>query len=116
MDLPIFVLNFASGMSMLLVIYAAYMMVRHSRGDSAAAFKIILVGHVPSGLVHFMASLSYFGIPLMPDENSFFYAALNHSGQVVSALSVFIAIYIMKLVLFDKITRFVDRLRGAGDE
>ncbi|VVB98638.1 Uncharacterised protein [uncultured archaeon] len=116
MDLPIFVLNFASGISMLLVIYAAYMMVRHSRGDSAAAFKIILIGHVPSALVHFLASLAYFGVPLIPDENSFFYAVLNHGGQVVSALSVFIAIYVMKRVLFDKIAKFANRLRGAGDE
>ncbi len=111
MELTNFVLNFASSIAMLLVIYAAYMMVHRSRGEFANAFKIILIGHIPSAAVHFLNSLSYFGISVLPDDGSAAYNALNQGVQVISALSVFIAIYVVKKVLFDKIEKFTRRYR-----
>lgn len=115
MELTTFVLNFASSISMLLVIYAAYMMIHRSRGEFANAFKIILVGHIPSAAVHFLNSLSYFGINVLPDEGSQVYNALNLGVQVISALSVFIAIYEVKKALFDKIEKFTRRFRRNGN-
>lgn len=116
MDLSVFVLNFASGISMLLVIYAAYMMVRTSKGDFSNAFKIILLGHVPSAAIHFLNSLGYLGYQVLPDDTSPVYTLLIYGGQVISALSVFIAIYMVKRALLDKIVKFVKRVRGGGND
>lgn len=114
MELPIFVLNFASGISMLLVIYAAYMLVHDSKGDLAKAFKIILLGHVPSAVIHFFGSLAYFDVNVLPETGSVAYALLNYTAEVISALSVFLAIYVIKRALFDKIAQF--RMQaGKGD-
>ncbi len=116
MEQETFVLNFASGISMLLVIYASYMFVRNSNSDFSHAFKIILVGHTPSMAIHFLNSLSYFGFGLMPDDASITYNAINYIGQLISTLSVFLAIYTIKKVLYDKIEKFRKRYRGNLNE
>ena len=113
MDAAVFVLNFASGISMLLVIYAAYMMIGNSKGDFANAFKVILFGHVPSAAVHFLASLSFFGLNVLPG-NGGVYEALNQTCQVISALSVFAAIYLVKKTLYDKIAQFAGKFGKGG--
>ncbi len=115
MEMVVFVLNFASGISMLLVIYAAYMMVSNSKGDFAKAFKIILVGHTPSVMIHLLGSLSYFGIEIIPYGKGTAYIALNLSSQIISALSVFIAIYVIKRALYDKIEKFLTQFRKSGE-
>lgn len=113
MEQQTFILNFASGISMLLVIYASYMFVRNSNSDFAYAFKIILIGHMPSTILHFLSSLSFFGFELMPNETSFLYYTLNYIFQLISTLSVFFAIYTIKKVLYDKIEWFKKRYKDT---
>lgn len=114
MNFSVFALYFASGISMLLVIYTAYLLVKGSKGDFANAFKIIIVGHFPSAIMYFLASLSYFGIMIIPDEGSAAYDAIKNIVHVTTMLSIFISIYVMKVTLFDKIARFAAKKKKVA--
>lgn len=94
-----------------LIIYAAYSMVRNSNCEFANAFKIIILGHIPSAILYILSLLPYFEINLLPKYGSMFYTILNQGVQMLSTLSVFIAIYVMRKVLFHKIERFTQRVK-----
>ena len=113
MDWPLFTLNVASGLSMLLVMYASYMLVKDSRGELARAFKIILIGYIPSAVLHFLNSIAYFGFSFIPEDPALL-NIISLTGQITSTLSVFIAIYFMKRALLDKIANFAKKYGEKG--
>ncbi len=112
MNVAVFLLYFASAISTLLVIYAAYMMVRDSRANFANAFKIIIGGHIPGVIVNLVNAFEYFDIGIIPPESTMLRTALNHIAQIFGTLSIFLAIYMVKKELYDKISKFTKKLKG----
>lgn len=110
-----FLFNFAGAIAMMLVIYASYLILGKSKGELANAFRITLAGHIPSAVVHFLRSLSYFGIKIFP-EGEAFYWTLNQGVQIIAALSVLATIYIIKKTLFDKIANFTKKIKVRTNE
>lgn len=116
MNLPTFMMYFASAVSMVLVIYAAYLMVKDSKGNFAKAFRVIIGGHIPSAVMNLLTATQYLDNGIMPPEAALLYPAFNHIAHAISALSVFIAVYLVKKELYDKIAQFTKRIGGVRSD
>ncbi len=92
--------HLSGAVAMLVVIAFSFYMVRNTRGKMSEGFKIMLVGHMPILLLHMAeAGLAYGGAF---DVGDFRLEFLEQTAQVIAALSIFIAIYLIKNMVFTK--------------
>ncbi len=88
------------------VIAFSFYMVRHTRGRMSEAFKIILLGHSVVLLFDIAKVASAFlGYEMSPLKVVF----MEQTAQVISALSIFIALYMIRQSSFH-------RAEGTHDE
>ncbi|MEW6528865.1 MAG: hypothetical protein AB1391_03180 [Candidatus Micrarchaeota archaeon] len=95
------ILHTASALAMFIVIAFSYYMIRNAKGKMSDGFKIILIGHVPLMFLHIyeIFSLVFEDIPHVDEIKLRF---LDHTGQVIAAFSIFVAIYFIRVMVFIK--------------
>lgn len=100
-------LNFLAALASLLVIYAAYDLVKSAKHAFAQPFKIIVIGHFPSTVAYFLATLIDIGTisKEFSDEIMFFV----YVGQVLGIFFLLIAIIQVRKILFEKVEKFLER-------
>ncbi|VVB98637.1 Uncharacterised protein [uncultured archaeon] len=92
------IFHLGSAIAMFVVIAFSFYMVRSTRGRMSEGFKIILMGHVPLMLLHTIeAAMILFSSGGMSELKLDF---LEQTAQVIAALSIFAAIYIIRRTLF----------------
>ncbi len=93
--------HLAASITMTIVIAFSLYMLRNSKGKMSEAFKIIIFGHVPMLVVHGAKTLSFLLADFELSDIKFVF--LEQTAQVIAALSIFIAIYLIKQGSFQNI-------------
>lgn len=88
----------ASTIAAVLVVIFSFYMIRKTRGRMVGSFKMMLIGHTPVALVYVAELLlTFYGIY---EEGDLRVVFIEQTAQVVAALSVFLAIYLIKRNIF----------------
>ncbi len=96
-------LYLSSALAIVMVITFSFYMVRNTKGKMSEGFKIMLLGHIPMLLLRVAEfALIWYGDYSVSDLKLSF---LEQTTQIIAALSVFIAIYIIRNMAFVKQTR-----------
>lgn len=80
--------------AMFVLIAYSFYVVRNTRGKMSEAFKIIIIGHLPMLAFYIVETAAFFVTDFAQSDIKTIF--LEQTAQVIAALSVFIAIYIIK--------------------
>lgn len=94
----------ASALAMFIVIAFSCYMVSSTKGRISEGFKIMLLGHIPLMILNLAHALSILmvGTPQVSEIKLEF---LEQTAQVIAAFSIFIAIYLIRTMVFNKVVQ-----------
>lgn len=88
-----------SALVMLAIIAFSFYMIRNTKGKMSEGFKIMIIGHLPLMIMHV---IQMFVIYEQYEMSELKISFLDETAQIIAALSIFIAIYLIKTTVFGR--------------